>query len=758
MKRKLIAGILAFTMLLSAAGCGKKAVGQSNTTAAGGSIETEDVRNLIFVPSDITFDGFKGDIIYEAVHGDSLIVCTSEYQMDEEMIEATFTDAMEDSDSAKSIFRVYSVPTTGGTAKLLLEDQNNDCSINNVFDVQGNVGLWLNSFNEKGDDASTILVLDKEGNKVKEFDISFIYGEGYPTSVMYFMEEDIVLTCYDETVKGTDSKGKEKFSLATNGYLMSAGLTKDGVPVVYIYNNDKEELKTIDIKNGSYKDTVVPENGLAAADIRPGVGEYDIVFSTRNYAYGFNLAQNEVTKLCDYTASDIDASSIMNGLVLDEESIIVELYDNRTGENTFEAYKKIKPEDYVEKKELKLMCLYAPSELRSMVIAFNKSHTDCRVNIIDYSEYENTYERMAADIGAGNYADIYYLNDGIGNFSVEQCIAKGMFEDLTPYLEKDPDVSPDDLIPSIYKAAQVDGKTYYVGGHFTIRALIGNKQDLGDRKGWTFEEFKEYVDSKPADAKLFSSSSKGDILGYFLSSSMGDFVDWEKGECYFDTPEFKSVLELSNRGTDEEELNWDETSVLDLATGKQLFMEGYLNLDEMAMYDGFLSGKATYIGYPNKDKEGIYASINDSLAISSVCSDKDAAWEFVKQIISKDYQSIDYWNANFGCPTRKDMFETYLKTFTAKEDYTDEFGNYIYAREGVVGMNDVETSIKPLTDAEVQVFRDQVDSVSRIWSTDSSLYEIICEEAGAYFAGDKTLDETAALIQNRASTYVQENK
>ena len=100
----------------------------------------------------------------------------------------------------------------------------------------------------------------------------------------------------------------------------------------------------------------------------------------------------------------------------------------------------------------------------------------------------------------------------------------------------------------------------------------------------------------------------------------------------------------------------------------------------------------------------------------------------------------------------------YLNTFTAKEDYTDEFGNYIYAREGTVGMNDVETTIKPLTDAEVQVFKDQVDSVSRIWSTDQSLYNIICEEAGAYFAGDKTVDETVALIQNRATTYVQENR
>ncbi len=39
---------------------------------------------------------------------------------------------------------------------------------------------------------------------------------------------------------------------------------------------------------------------------------------------------------------------------------------------------------------------------------------------------------------------------------------------------------------------------------------------------------------------------------------------------------------------------------------------------------------------------------------------------------------------------------------------------------------------------------------------DPSLTAIITETAGAYFAGVKSLDETADLIQNRASLYVNE--
>lgn len=46
-----------------------------------------------------------------------------------------------------------------------------------------------------------------------------------------------------------------------------------------------------------------------------------------------------------------------------------------------------------------------------------------------------------------------------------------------------------------------------------------------------------------------------------------------------------------------------------------------------------------------------------------------------------------------------------------------------------------------------------IDTYSR-W--DPGLEPIITEVAGTYFAGDKSLDETVGLIQNRANLYVSE--
>jgi hypothetical protein len=134
------------------------------------------------------------------------------------------------------------------------------------------------------------------------------------------------------------------------------------------------------------------------------------------------------------------------------------------------------------------------------------------------------------------------------------------------------------------------------------------------------------------------------------------------------------------------------------------------------------------------------------------------AWEFVKMIVSKQYQSKHYYEPGYGCPTRKDMFEMYMKVYSTTEKYTDEFGNEIEPREGMVGWDGIEMTLGPISADEEKMFRDQVDSVSRVWTMDTNIYNIVCEEAGAYFSGDKTIDETVSLIQNRAETYVKENK
>ena len=64
--------------------------------------------------------------------------------------------------------------------------------------------------------------------------------------------------------------------------------------------------------------------------------------------------------------------------------------------------------------------------------------------------------------------------------------------------------------------------------------------------------------------------------------------------------------------------------------------------------------------------------------------------------------------------------------------------------------------IKPITEEDVQGYKDLVESVSTIESYDPAVLNIILEESAAYFADQKSVDEVCAIIQNRTQTIVDE--
>ena len=66
--------------------------------------------------------------------------------------------------------------------------------------------------------------------------------------------------------------------------------------------------------------------------------------------------------------------------------------------------------------------------------------------------------------------------------------------------------------------------------------------------------------------------------------------------------------------------------------------------------------------------------------------------------------------------------------------------------------------IKPSTQEEVDMYMDLIDNTKKVGGWNQAILDIIIEESKAYFSGDKNVDETADIIQNRVKTYVNENR
>lgn len=61
----------------------------------------------------------------------------------------------------------------------------------------------------------------------------------------------------------------------------------------------------------------------------------------------------------------------------------------------------------------------------------------------------------------------------------------------------------------------------------------------------------DYIHLKPDDVRLFENDNREMTLTMLLYHCLGDFVDWEKGECDFESQEFKNLLEFTQKGSDE---------------------------------------------------------------------------------------------------------------------------------------------------------------------------------------------------------------
>ena len=388
---------------------------------------------------------------------------------------------------------------------------------------------------------------------------------------------------------------------------------------------------------------------------------------------------------------------------------------------------------------------------------FEEENPDYRIEIREYNS-EDEYKRFLVELSTGKAPDIIDM----GNLPAREYISLGLFEDLKPYFDKDPDISENDLIDPVINAIKADGRIYYTASSFGINTLVASKKDIGDKKGWTVSEMSAYVESKGNDVQIIPGNSKTNILGLFTYSSIDDYIDWKNGRASFDNDEFKKILELSDRGLDDMgEKNPGERK-------SDLFSSGRLCFDnlvcvgapDIAALRGRLKVETVPIGYPCKDRQGSQFILKEQYGMSSSSTHKDAAWNYLKIIMSKDHQYKVMYPFYTFAPTRKDCFDMYIEAMKAQKTYIDKEGNTVspISVEYADDDSDLGYVQGPLSDDDIDAFIEILNNTHRICEWEHSLSDIINEEARKYFQKERTLDETVTIINDRIEKYISERK
>ena len=531
-----------------------------------------------------------------------------------------------------------------------------------------------------------------------------------------------------------------------------------------------------------------------------GNSDYDFFGSDESGILGVNAKDGTVTRVLSWLDSDLSPDNIGHVAAMENGDFLV--YNQNWETNSSELIRLVKTENdpSKEKKIITLATLNMDSEMRTLISDFNKNSSEYRIKVTDYSEYNTGDDytagitKLNTEIIAGRVPDII----AVGYFMpIDQYAAKGILEDLTPYIERD--IGKDALVEDFFKTLRDDnGKLYEAYSAFTMQTLVGLRSVVGDEADWSFKKLQEAFATLPEGASIVGDYySRTSALYMFLYSNMDKFVNWETGECSFDSQDFIDLLETVKTFPADEDIksNDGETAYVSdqvkVLTGKQLLSNANAySLTDFRANTFYAYGKddISFVGYPGTG--AAFSAVGMGYAISAKSENKEAAWQFVSRILTEDYQNgqnkYGYYN---GFPTNEAVFDKMMKA-----EATPTFGETVFSSTYVVGNNgtssdgglgerepyysgatndkgvheqpkttygfggDFTVEVYAMTEQEKEVVLDLLKNTNTFMRYDSSLSDIINEEIQPFFKGEKSAADAAKMIQSRATIYVNEQK
>lgn len=735
-RKKWVVLLLFSIWMVAATGCGKK------------EAEREDTKNCTYEGKELVkvTDGMVRSV---AVADGKIYYDTMQFIEDE-------TKKDTDENRYKVIQHLYCVDKAGGESKeITIPDFCEEGQIYSIaVDEAGSLLVLLGDYNSKDDTYGYRLAkLDTEGRVLESVDITkelHLDADAYISNMK--CDEENILLVSDYNVYVLDYNMKQKGRIHTEAMLTTLARMKDGSWICGCEDIDGVTVRVIDTEKLQFGAVYPLELSYFMSDNALLDGsEYDFYYITQNAIYGYTIADQSGVKIFDYLASNVITGYQM--LSLPDGSFLG--IDTIEDKDVINQYVKIDPKELENKKEMVLGAMYLDDSMKQAAISFNKTNRDYRIVLRDYSNAENPIAKMNADIIAGNIPDMIALS----GLPIEQYAAKGLLEDLTPYIEQDADVTETDYVDSVMQAMKTGDKQYYVSAFFDIVTMIGSKDKLGTKQGWTMEEMLEFVEEQDADTQLFYYNQKSEILTQLLTFSYNNFVNWQDGSCSFDSEEFKALLTICNAGEpdreEEDMARMEVDSRMELfRNGDILFESDMLSLEQLQLIREEFGGEITCIGYPAKEGNGSCFLMEGAVGIYSGSKVKDGAWQYMKILLSREYQMKNLENV-FMLPTRKDCMEEYVRRMTTKESYRDEYGTEVEPIT-TTWYDGYSMDISPASKEDAVLFESLINSTHCVIGYDEAILDIVLDEAKGYFNGDKSVEETAKIIQNRVATYVNE--
>ena len=500
------------------------------------------------------------------------------------------------------------------------------------------------------------------------------------------------------------------------------------------------------------------------------------------YRYDFETQQQ--TKVLSLLDCDLDATELTSLSV--QENGVLQVLLNTQGSGVDSVYslytlQPVDPSTLPEKTVLTLATLSLSQELRQQIAKFNRENTAYRIEVLDYSQYNeviaspgsytedssSAITKLNTELLSGNLPDLIDVSGG--ELPVAQYAVKGFLEDLMPFLSADSALSSDMLNQNVLDALKMDGKLYQMPTSFSVIGAAGKREIVGGYDAWTLDAMRDAMTKLSPDATIFNVDYTKDTVVYAcLASSLDQFIDWESGKCSFDSDTFRAFLEFADSFPatfDTTNFDFDEYLSDYRRVGQKMQLLANISFsgfDNIYYQLEAMGNDADFVGYPGATGGyGCGFMPNGTICMTTACKDKDVAWGFIRSLLSEDAQmqqtAFPILNSAFDKQAEQAMLQEYV-TDENGDPVLDADGNPIRIIKYTIGFFSETVDVYAVTPEQYQIVRDLIDSTHSLYSFDQNILDIVASECSAFFAGAKSMDETVAMIQNRVSLYLAEQK
>jgi len=536
------------------------------------------------------------------------------------------------------------------------------------------------------------------------------------------------------------------------------GLVNSGDEGVFFYATQESRvlLQRINMADVSLETMIeVPVESKVSLEVYDG---YDrgILISDSSTLWEYHLSEKKMNKILEWGNDTLNLIEYeISALSMAEDECLYVLTHRPNGQESLVRIAFLE-ESNIPEKQVVLLAMYKHETwrdityLETMAEEFNKYNGEYQIEIKPYSGLEELYN----DLLKGNAADIFEMSS-IDKYILED---KGVLENLSPYFERSVVVKESDLLPAVRSAGYVEGKYVFMFPRFNVTGYLV-AQGTTHEGGWTPEEYVSLGEIYP-DSRMGYAAEPVSILRNILLTDSESFINWQDMECYFDDDRFISLLERIVR------IGETENSITPLEYRKNAYQ--WLHDKELLTNTFRISSASEYIdyryaygdfaefaGHPNQSGKLYYRMEPcEILGMNSASKVKDGVWAFMEYLLSRENQN----QIPSSIPIHKESFETWLSpeeiVSRAERNKKSQPGNYIY-----MNLFSFEKSEKlpEMTDTDKEFLRNMVANL--YWNdtvNGKDISNIIFEEAGAFFAGDKTAKEAAEIIQNRVALLLNE--